>query len=262
MVTTDTIAVRAAVAALVVFAGCGALDAGSETGGDATTTTRPEPPPSLYDPPLNDSRVVAAHLDALRGAGSYTLRANTTIRAGGRTDRGARTVVRGDLATGRVLVDVRAGDRIRHVYRFANGTTYERSVAGGASSYTRLGATARNASTWATSALARALTLFHFSYAGTTDAGDETRHVYRAAGTGALDRTGTAFDEAGSTTVTSVNATLYVRPDGAVTRVAYRYSTVTGGGTTTVAYTGRFGEFGDTDASPPVWVATARNRTT
>lgn len=248
------------VAALVAAAGCNAL-APTETTSEPTTTSPPAPPPSLYDPPLNDTAVLAAHVDALRAAGSYTLTSNTTVVASGRVERTVRTVVRGDLATGRVLVDSRSGDRVRQLYRYGNGTTYERSVAGGSSSYGAAAQQARNASAWSTAQVARALALFHFEYAGTTDGESGTVHVYRASGSGALDRTETFFDESASATVTGAQASLHVRPDGTVVRVSYRYSTVIAGGATTVSFSGAFAELGDTDASPPVWVDTARNRT-
>jgi len=245
-----------AVAALLLVAGCAALGGG---GGDPTgPNDRPGDGPTadpVYETPLADAEVVDAHREALRDAGTFTLRTNNSYGQ----ESARRTVIRGDLETDAMYASVRTGDTPLQVYRFGNGTGYRRSVSNGETTYGNV-SDIDGPSSWTDGGVQTVLELYDLEYEGATTEDGETVHVYEAEGPSSMNRSSEWFGS-GDATVEAANATLRIRGDGLVVRSQYAYTVTRGGDTNSVSVTRTFTNLGDTDLTPPAWIPAARNAT-
>ncbi|MFC3477019.1 DUF7537 family lipoprotein [Halobacterium litoreum] len=239
-----------AVAALLLVAGCTAL--GGSGGGDATDANS-DP---LYETPLDTDAVVDAHVDAVRDAGTFTFETNNSYGE----SPSQVLVFRGDLDTGAVYVTSRSGDSPFQMYRFGNGTAYERRVDDGEVFYDDAANAVDGASNWVGEGVRVPLDLFDFAYVGTTTADGETVHVYEAEGPSSLAPSD-GWLSRDDVTVESARATLEIGESGVVKRASYAFTVDDTGGTTSVSVTRTYSNLGETDLSPPAWIPTARNAT-
>lgn len=245
-------ATTVAVVALLALAGCTSL------GGTPSSDPQSDP---VYETPLDANAVTDRHVDALRDAGTFTLDSNTSFGTADET-RGHHTeVIRADLDSGRLFVVSRQTSGAFQVYRFGNGTAYERRVSGGESAYVNASGSVHEPSAWLGRGVTTAIRLYSFEYAGTDDVDDERVHVYEAEGPSSLDTPADLFGDATDPTVESARATLLVRDDGLVTRVDYEYVVTAEEWTQVSSVTRTYDDVGSTDLSPPVWIPVARNAT-
>lgn len=241
------------VAVLLVLAGCGAVGPGDSQ----TTTLEPAEPP--YEPPLEDSDLVADHVDALRDAGTFTFERNTTIEGDSDGDVGATRRVRVDLDDGAVAWTQRPSP-VAQLYRFPNGTSYISLVTDDSRSYRRNPAQSRETVAWARDPVSDRVEEIGYEHAGATTRRGERVHVYRATDPSAANASALALTSEQSDVV-SLNATLHVRESGLVTRLDVRYVVESGGVERWFSWRTRLSGFGDTDVSPPAWVDDAREAT-
>lgn len=257
--TTATLAV----AALLVLAGCSAGGGPGTTTGPAGDTTGDgttgEP---LYDQPLDASAVADAHLQSLRGAGSYTVESNATLERSSRNSTtDSRTVVRGDLESGAVYTRTGANQRSTERFAFANGTAYQRFDTGSDVQYRNVTGRVRPASEYARVTVETFVGLFDFSYAGTTTVDGRTVHVYEAAGASAVNSSAPTWGSLNESDIDAASATLHVREDGVVTRLGYDVTVTVDGTQQRVVTTQRFTAVGTTTVEPPAWIPEARQNT-
>lgn len=242
-------------AALLVLAGC----AGGNplAGGDASAGLNDAPP--VYEPPLEDSALLADHVAALRDAGTFTFDGNTTVADSHEASYQRQTLVRVRIADGAVYRTQRPAP-VTQLYQFGNGTAYLRVRGEESVNYRRDPAIVRNASDWARRTVRFALLLFEFEHAGVTDRGGDRVHVYRATDASAVNETAVSnmYEAA---TVHAANATLHVRESGLVPRLAFEYTVGANDQRRTVTTTVAFTELGATDVSPPAWLSAAREQT-
>ncbi|WP_143052206.1 DUF7537 family lipoprotein [Halobacterium jilantaiense] len=253
-----TAPVLLAVAALVALAGCG----GVLPGGDATPSRDAdlEPAESPYDTPLEDSDLLADHEAALRDAETVTVVRNTTITG---TGPGAGfeslATARVSLADGRVYLVERPAP-VTQTYRYANDTVFSRSAGGTSYSRAENDTAGRTAVEWTRAPLERLLPLASFTHRGVTERDGERVHVYRATDPAAVNTSTVTPGDLTGVELTDVNVTLRVRESGAVGRLRFAYTVEEGDQRREVATSVTFSDLGETDASPPAWVADLRDR--
>jgi hypothetical protein len=246
-----------AVAGLVALAGCGAVLPGGDASPDPDPDLEPADPP--YATSLEDSTLIADHLDALREAGSFTLERNTTIESDSGAGAGALMRVRVGLEHG-VVAWTQRPDPVAQFYRFPNGTSYVSMVADGSRSYRRNPARDRDAVSWARTPVSDVLEAVAFEHAGAMTSRGERVHVYRATEPSAANASALVMATEPDDVV-GLNATRHVRESGLVTRVDVRYVVEIGDLERAFSWRTRFSEFGATDTSPPAWVDDARRAT-
>ena len=250
-----------AVAGLVALAGCGAV----LPGGDATPSgpdadLEPADPP--YATPLVDSGMVADHEAVLRDAGNVTVVRNTTVSDGGPGGGFESLVtVRVSLVDDRVYAISRPAPVVQS-YQYANGTVYQRVANEDAYSDSRTenDTDGRTAVEWARAPLERFLPLASFTHRGVAERGGERVHVYRVTDPESVDVSRLTAGSSMAVELTAVNATVRVRESGAVSYLQFAYTVEEGGEEREVQTTVTFSDVGETDASPPVWVAELRER--
>jgi hypothetical protein len=247
------------VAGLVVLAGCGAVLPGGDAGSSPDADL--EPADSPYATPLENSSLLAEHETALRDAGNVTVVRNTTSSGGASTGYEALSTARVSLADGRVFL-VERPDPVLQTYRYANGTVYRRVPNEDSYSHSRHEneTDGRTAAEWVRAPLERFLPLATFTHRGVTERDGERVHVYRVTDPDAVDASRLTSGSSMAVELTAVNATVRVRESGAVSYLRFAYTVAEGGETRQVATTVTFSDAGETDASPPVWVADLRER--
>jgi len=247
-----------AVAALVALAGCG----GALPGGDAAPNPdadleRADP---LYDTPLEGSDLLAGHEAALRDAETVTVVRNTTITG---TGPGAgfesMTTARVSLADGRVYVVERPAP-VTQTYRYANDTAFSRSASGNSCSRVENDTEGRTAVEWTRAPLERFLPLASFTHRGVAERDGERVHVYRATDTAAVNVSTVTPGDSTGVELTAVNVTLRVRESGAVSHLQFAYTVEDGDKRREVTASVTFSDLGETNVSPPAWVADLRER--
>lgn len=252
-----------AVVALLVAAGCStgggpATTDASTTDGSNGATPAGDP---LYETPLDANAVAEAHLDGLQDAGSYTIVSNAT-RASAAGNQSSSSVVRGDLSTGAMYIQSAAAGGTAELFRYGNGTAYQRVPTGDQTRYVNATGRVGNASQYARGTVASFVGLFDFTYAGTATESGATVHVYEANGAETVNTSSPAFSQFNESAIRSANATLQVRENGVVTLAGYDLTVRLRGAEQSVVATQRFTDVGSTEVTPPDWLAEARGNET
>lgn len=241
------------VVALVAVAGCAGAG-GPASDGDGSSGD------PIYETPLDAEAVADAHMDALRGAGSYTIESDASQTVAGQN----RTVetsgeVRGDLSSDAVFSRTESSQRTFELYADGDGTAYQRFVVGNQTQYRNVSGQAGNATQYARTTVSSFVGRFDFTYQGTEDVGGETVHVYEAAEASSLNTSSPAFAQLNESNIDAASATLHVRDDGVVTMAGYNVTVTFQGRTQSIETTQRFTAIGETDVAPPDWLSEAKS---
>jgi len=255
------LALLAAVGLVAVTAGCGAVLPGSGSGGSGPSGPNAglEPAEPPYEPSLEDSSLVADHVDALRDAGTFTVERDTTIESDSGNGPDTTRRVRVGLDDGVVAWTQRPSPVVQ-LYRLPDGTSYLSTVADGSRSFRENSTRSRDPADWARHPVTEVVSGVAFEHAGVTERRGERVHVYRATDPAALNESAFRLASAAGDVV-SLNATLHVRESGLVARLSGRYVVELAGSEQSYAWRTRFTGLGETDTSPPAWVDDARAAT-
>lgn len=266
--------------ALVLLAGCsggvpflgsggdgaGEGSAGGSGAGSTHTTTaaRTETGGSArpYDGPLNGTRVLAAHAEAVRAAGSVTVTesANLSLASGSLGEFGGNQTTRADLETGAVHSVSTSNGTVREVYRTRDGLVFvrERPSTGGESTYPPPGPYRRtvNRTRLVRPRMLSLLDEVNATYVGTATVGNETVYRYEANGTD--DVTGGTVGGLRTANLSRFAFHVAVTADGLVRQYRTTMVSATGGQSVRLTTRVTYQDVGTTTVRPPSWLDAAR----
>lgn len=231
------------VALVVVAALAGCLGAGAPYEGS--------PPPE---------QIEQRHVDALRGAGSFTYRARLDANASvAQFSTNVTAAVQYDPASRLVEVNTSQASESRYVP--PEGPAYGRVVAGDSVTYRRLDAASiQNVSRYERPPLSNLTRAYDFERAGTATVDGEKTWVYRANATTLNESAVGPVGEAASQ-LENVHTTirLYVRSDGLVKRLQYRVDATVMGRDLSLTYRVTYTDVGSTAVTAPDWLDEAKD---
>jgi len=242
----------------------GKTDDGTATTGDGTTAgDGDDDAPAVVAPPFDPAALRSAHLSALRGAGSVTVRGNQEIRrVDGPGSVESSTVARVDMDSGAALVRRNRSGRETATYVAPNGTAYGRQVTATGETRILTPRLARdpNTSRIVAPSILGVANATDLTYAGRTSRGGVEGYVYEAEGP----------ETAGAALLESLNASreelngyrlvVVLSPDGVVTYGELFLNVTTDDGTLVLRDRERFAALGETAVTEPDWVAEARRK--
>lgn len=241
-----------ALAALLLVTGCSAVPGGGSAGLGAS----PTPAGPVYELPATGQALADAHEEALHTAGSFTADTNVTTRDG-EADRSlsvvATTAV--DVERGAVLLDATVAGTDRTVYVDPNGTGYQRTTAGGESTYQRLDEAPDVGSLYALP-VASLVDEANLSYAGRDRVAGVPVAVYEVTDLESVvapSSVGT-IGAVDTESLESFEARLSISADGLVRRLHYHVELRLDGSTRAITLTVTFREVGVTTVDAPDWL--------
>jgi hypothetical protein len=247
-----------AVVALLLVAGCSAVNLGGGSQSDSADTLGSDG--QMYEAPLDGSTVAENHEAAIAEAGTFTLVSNT-VQSRGQQSQTVNSTVAVNYDTGALLSQQAVGQRTISTYVLANGSAYQRFESSRGTQY-RQPPRPANASLYASSRIDALVTAFSYSHVGTETVDGTETEVYVASGAEDLNASASAFQSIDPENVTTLESRVYVTEDGLVKRFEYEIRLNTDGTETGVDVTQTYSRLGETTVEEPAWLDDARANTT